>query len=47
MHSVKGKWPRGIAIGIRDVIVTSLIVDISNLIRCLIINCQDRMPNCV
>jgi len=45
MHSVKGKWPRGIAIGIRDVIVTSLVVDISDGIDCLIINCQDRMPS--
>src|ERR1700720_4069702 len=45
VHSVKGKWPRRIAISIRDIIVTSLVVDISNVIRCLIINCQDRMPS--
>src|SRR6202045_2442047 len=42
VHSVKGKWLRGIAIGIRGVIVTSLVVDVSDVIRCLIINCQDR-----
>jgi len=45
VHSVKGKWLRRIAISIRHIIVTSLVVDISNVIRCLIINCQDRMPN--
>src|ERR1019366_6424733 len=45
VHSVKGKWLRRIAIGIRDIIVTSLVVDISNVMRCLVINCQDRMPN--
>src|SRR4030088_1131129 len=45
VHSVKGKWLRRIAVSIRDIIVTSLVVDISNVIRCLIINCQDRMPN--
>src|ERR1700682_662028 len=45
VHSVKGKWPRRIAISIKDIIVTSLVVDISNVIRCLIINCQDRMPS--
>src|SRR5258708_10939656 len=47
VHSVKGKWLRGIAIGIRDIIVTSLVVDISNVIRCLIIDRQDRMPNSI
>src|SRR6202165_2561905 len=45
VHSVKGKWLRRIAIGIRDIIVASLVVDISNVIRCLIINCQYGMPN--
>src|ERR1700688_3171691 len=45
VHSLKGKWLRRIAISIRDIIVTSLIVDISDVIRRLIINCQDRMPN--
>ena len=45
MHSVKGKWLRGIAIGISDVIVPSLVIDISDVIRCLIVNCQNRTPN--
>src|ERR1700720_1606238 len=36
VHSLKGKWLRRIAIGIRDIIVTSLVVDVSDVIRCLI-----------
>src|SRR6267143_1590380 len=47
VHSVEGEWLRGIAIGITDIIVTSLVVDIGNIVCCLIINCQDRMPNSV
>src|ERR1700716_2347339 len=36
VHSVKGKWLRRVAIGVTDIIVTSLVVDFSNIIRCLI-----------
>src|SRR5271170_6937065 len=36
VHPVKSKWLRRIAISIRDIIVTSLVVDISNIIRRLI-----------
>src|ERR1700682_1272114 len=45
VHSVKGKWLRRIAISIRDIIVTSLVVDVSDVIRCLVINGGHRMPH--
>jgi hypothetical protein len=45
MHSVKGKRLRRVAIGIGDIIVTSLVVDISDALICPLIKRQPRMPN--
>jgi hypothetical protein len=45
MHSVKGKWLRRIAIGVGDVVITSLIVDVDDVISRIIIDSEDRMPD--
>ncbi|WP_244443305.1 hypothetical protein [Bradyrhizobium sp. Ai1a-2] len=45
MHSVEDKWLRRITIGIRDVVVASLIVDVGDVVRRITIDGQGGTPD--
>ena len=47
VHAVKDKRLRRIAIGITDIIVSSLVVDVSDVIHGLIVNCRHRISSTV